>query len=259
MLAASNIHFGYRGSQILTGAELSLAAGELVCLLGGNGAGKSTLLKIMLGLLTPAKGKVTVDGKLLGDFSRRELARQIAYVPQVHVAPFPYSVRQVVTMGRMPASGMFRAPSTADLARVEEVLRYMEISHLADRPYTQISGGERQLTLIARALAQDAPLLVMDEPLTGLDYGHQVRLLKHLKRLIAEGYGVLMTTHDPDQPLSGCQRVALLQEGRIISVGQPGDVLTPEAILSLYGVSVDLLRDTDGKAIAFRAHEELTT
>ncbi len=255
MLAAHDIHFSYRNQQVLTGATLRMVPGELVCLLGGNGAGKSTLLKIMLGLLEPKQGQVTIAGKPLEHFSRRELAQQVAYVPQIHVAPFPYSVRQVVTMGRLPARGMFRAPSAADHAKVKEVLKYMDILHLASRPYTQISGGERQLTLIARALAQEAPLLVMDEPLTGLDYGHQVRLLQRLERLVAEGYGVLMTTHDPDQPLSGCQRVALLKEGRMIGDGLPGEVLTPDAILSLYGVSVALLRDTQGRALAFRANE----
>ncbi len=255
MLAARGIHFGYRGRPVLAGAELALASGELVCLLGGNGAGKSTLLKIMLGLLHPHDGQVMVAGRPLTWFGRREVARRVAYVPQVHAAPFPYTVREVVTMGRLPARGLFRAPGNADCAVVERVLEHMGIAHLAYRAYTEVSGGERQLTLIARALAQEAPLLVMDEPLAGLDYGHQVRLLARLESLAAEGYGVLMTTHDPDQPLSGCHRVALLKDGRIAVDGPPGEVLTPDAILMLYGVSVDLLCDAGGRAIAFRPAE----
>lgn len=256
MLIAHNIHFSYRGRQVLAGAELALSSGELVCLLGGNGAGKSTLLKIMLGLLKPEQGEVTADKYPLGSFARRELAQRVAYVPQMHVAPFPYSIRQVVTMGRLPARGMFRTPSSSDLETVENALKYMEILHLAERPYTQVSGGERQLTLIARALAQEASLLVMDEPMTGLDYGHQVRLLARLEQLVAEGYGVLMTTHDPDQPLAGCQRVALLKDGRIVGDGPPSEILTPEAILLLYGVSVTLQRDIQGRAIAFRTQAD---
>lgn len=256
MLAARNIHFAYRGRQVLAGAELALSPGELVCLLGGNGAGKSTLLRIMLGLLDPQAGEVSAGGRPLRAFARRELARHAAYVPQVHAAPFPYTVRQVVTMGRLPASGLFRAPGDRDRAVVERVLDHMGIAHLAERPYTQVSGGERQLTLIARALAQEARLLVMDEPLTGLDYGHQVRLLARLESLAAEGYGVLMTTHDPDQPLSGCERVALLIDGRIAVDGAPGEVLTPAAIHRLYRVHVDLLRDAEGRGVAFRPAPE---
>lgn len=256
MLSARNIHFAYRGRPVLAGADLALVSGELVCLLGGNGAGKSTLLKIMLGLLEPQTGAVSVGGRPLSTLARRELARHAAYVPQVHAAPFPYTVRQVVTMGRLPASGLFRAPGDGDRAVVERVLDHMGVSHLAERPYTQVSGGERQLALIARALAQEARLLVMDEPLTGLDYGHQVRLLARLEGLAAEGYGVLMTTHDPDQPLSGCHRVALLKDGRVAGDGPPDAVLTPDAIGMLYGVPVTLMRDARGRAIAFRPTED---
>lgn len=258
MLAARGIHFAYRGRTVLAGADLGLAPGELVCLLGGNGAGKSTLLRIMLGLLHPRAGEVRVDGQPLSLLARRALACRTAYVPQVHAAPFPYTVREVVTMGRLPARGLFRAPGGRDREVVERVLEHLDIGHLAARPYTEVSGGERQLALIARALAQEASLLIMDEPLAGLDYGHQVRLLARLEGLAAEGYGVLMTTHDPDQPLSGCDRVALLKDGRIAGDGPPGEVLTPDAIRMLYGVPVALVRDAEGRSIAFRPLEHGT-
>lgn len=255
MLEARDIHFAYRGRMVLAGASLALHTGELVCLLGANGAGKSTLLKVLLGLLPPQRGSVGIDGRRLAGLARRELAQRVAYVPQVHAAPFPYTVREVVTMGRLPANGLFRAPGAEDKAAVARVLERLGIAHLADRSYTEVSGGERQLALIARALAQEARLLVMDEPLTGLDYGHQVRLLERLERLAGEGYGVLMTTHDPDQPLSGCHRVAMLMDGTIACDGPPAETLTPEAILRLYGVRVDLLRAADGRGIAFRPTE----
>jgi iron complex transport system ATP-binding protein len=253
MIEARDIDFAYRGRPVLSGATLALGPGELVCLLGANGAGKSTLLKVMLGLLKPQHGGVTLDGRPLAEVGRRPLARRVAYVPQVHTAPFPYSVREVVLMGRLPAAGLFRAPGAADHAAAAAALEHLAIAHLAERPYTEVSGGERQLALIARALAQEARFLVMDEPLAGLDYGHQVHLLARLESLAAEGYGVLMTTHDPDQPLAGCQRVALLIDGRIATAGRPDEVLTPEAIQRLYGVRVDLLRAPDGRAIAFRS------
>jgi len=252
ILAAHDIRFGYQRRPVLTGASLELDAGELVCLLGINGAGKSTLLRIMLGLQRPEHGLVTLDGAPLTNWSRRQLAQLVAYVPQVHIAPFPYTVAQVALLGRLPANGLFRAPGSADLDCVHGVLAQLGIAHLAKRVYTEVSGGERQLTLIARALAQEAQLLVMDEPLAGLDYGNQIRLLDRLERLAADGYGVLMTTHDPNQPLSGCQRVALLIDGSVAAQGAPAEVLTPAAIYRLYGVSVDLLRTADGREIAFR-------
>ncbi|MGY6271543.1 ABC transporter ATP-binding protein [Achromobacter denitrificans] len=251
-LAAEDLCFGYRRRPVISGASLALEAGELVCLLGVNGAGKSTLLKILLGLQRPDHGSVTLDGKPLAALNRRHLARLIAYVPQLHVAPFPYTVRQVALLGRLPATGLFTAPGAADLDRVHTALEQLGILHLADRVYTQVSGGERQLTLIARALAQEARLLIMDEPLAGLDYGNQARLLGRLERLAADGYGVLMTTHDPNQPLSGCQRVALLVDGRIAADGAPGKVLTPAAMYRLYGVRVELLRAENGRGIVFR-------
>lgn len=255
MIEARDIHFSYRGRAVLKGASLALGMGELVCLLGANGAGKSTLLKIMLGLLHPAAGKVSLGDTPLCDIGRRPLARQVAYVPQVHTAPFPYTVRQVVLMGRLPATGLFKAAGVADHLAAKQAIDHLGIGHLAERAYTEVSGGERQLALIARALAQEARLLIMDEPLAGLDYGHQVRLLGRLESLAEEGYGVLMTTHDPDQPLSGCDRVALLIDGRIAADGVPSDVLTPEAIHRLYGVQVELLHTAGGRGFAFRPNE----
>lgn len=258
MLAAENLSFRYRRRAVLTGASLSLTCGEFVCLLGVNGAGKSTLLKMLLGLQRPHQGTVRLDNTLLTNWNRRRLAQRIAYVPQLHVAPFPYTVRQVALLGRMPATGMFRNPSAEDQRHVQDALEQLGIAHLADQPYTQVSGGERQLTLIARALAQQARLLIMDEPLAGLDYGNQIRLLCQLEQLVADGYGVLMTTHDPNQPLSGCQRVALLMDGRIAADGKPDQILTPSMIQQLYGVQVSLLRAADGTGAAFQPVKPLT-
>lgn len=255
MIEARKLHFAYRGRSALRGATLALGEGELVCLLGGNGAGKSTLLKLMLGLLKPLAGTVSLDGAALSEIGRRTLARRVAYVPQVHTAPFPYTVRQVVLMGRLPATGLFAGIGAADRLAADRAIDHLGIGHLAGRAYTEVSGGERQLALIARALAQEARLLIMDEPLAGLDYGHQVRLLDRLARLVAEGYGILMTTHDPDQPLSGCDRVALLIDGRIDADGAPAEILTAAAIHRLYGVEVELLRTAEGHGFAFRPGE----
>jgi len=251
-LIADKLEYSWRHRQVLSGVSLSLAPGEVIALLGANGAGKSTLLRLLLGLLKPAKGEVLLGDRPIASWQSREIARQMAYVPQMHVTPFPYTVREVVMLGRLPAGSLFRAPSRQDRDVVETVLDRMGIRHLAERAYSEISGGERQLSIIARALAQGARLLVMDEPATGLDYGHQLRLLERLASLAAEGYGVLMTTHHPDQALIASTRVLLMRDGRIEEDGPPHQVVTAENIHRLYGVRVHVLQTADGQGVAFR-------
>lgn len=251
-LRARDVHFAFRQRLVLTGANLDLHTGEVVALLGANGAGKSTLLRLLLGLLRPTSGEVRLEERALGRWNRREIARRLAYVPQVHATPFPYTVHEVVLLGRLPAGSLFRAPGREDREMADSVLERLGIAHLATRPYTEISGGERQLTLIARALAQGARLLILDEPATGLDYGHQLRLLERLGRLAGEGYGVLMTTHHPEHALIASTRVLLMRSGRIEADGTPADVVTAATIQQLYGVRVDALHAADGRCVTFR-------
>ncbi|PMR78809.1 ABC transporter ATP-binding protein [Billgrantia endophytica] len=246
-LRASRLLFRRAQRKVLDGVDLTLAPGDILALLGANGAGKTTLLRCLLGLLRPHAGGISLDDVPLATLSRRALARRIAYVPQVHAAPFPYSVREVVGLGRLPHHGPFAAPSEADRAAVEAAIDQLGIGALAKRPYTELSGGERQLTLIARALAQGARLLIMDEPVSGLDFGHQMRLLERLERLAADGYGILKTTHHPDHALACASRVALLHEGRIEADGPPAEVLSPQAIRRLYRVDVEILRSPAGR------------
>ena len=234
---------------VLDGASLSVARGEIVALLGANGSGKTTLLRLLLGFLTPQRGRVFLDGADLSALGRRTIAQKLAYVAQVHAAPFPYLVRDVVELGLMARGGWFGAVKPADRARVEGVLRRLNIAHLAERPYTEISGGERQLALLGRALAQGAELLVLDEPMTGLDYGAQMRLIALLRQFAAEGQGVVLSTHHPEHAHWACDRVALLQRGRIEAEGEgrPEDVLTATAIERLYGVKVETLVSATGR------------
>ncbi len=246
-LQAKGLHFAYRGRAVLQGVDLTVGEGEVVSLLGANGAGKSTLLRLMLGLLAPERGEVLWQGQSLRSWPRRMVAQALAYVPQVHVMPFPYAVREVVMLGRLPQTGLMRAPLAADHVAVEAALSRLGILHLAERPYTEISGGERQLTLIARALAQGARLLLMDEPVTGLDYGHQVRLLMLLKSLANEGYGVLKSSHHPEHVAMASSRVVLLQQGHIMADGPPEQVLTASAMRALYGIDVEAYRRPDGR------------
>lgn len=245
-LKAAQLEFRYGARQVIDGASLSLSAGEVVALLGRNGAGKSTLLRLLLGLLAPLKGQITLGDRPLASYARRELATRVAYVPQVHAAPFPYAVRDIVLMGRLPANGWLRAPLRSDLVAAQAMLDRFGIGHLSDRPYTEVSGGERQLALLARALVQGARTLILDEPMGGLDYGRQLQLLQHLRALAHEGYAVLMTTHHPEQALLAATRVAVLMQGRVEADGPPADVVTPLLIRELYGVEVLSFRSEDG-------------
>ncbi len=250
-LRAEGLHFAYNGRAVLRGASLAIRPGEIVSLLGANGAGKTTLLRLLLGLMRPTVGSVSLNGQPLARYRRRELAHLLAYVPQTHVTPFPYSVAEVALLGRLPHSGLARSPGRRDREVVREMLGRLGIAHLAERPYTEISGGERQLTLIARALAQGARLLIMDEPVSGLDYGNQLRFLAHLRTLAAEGYSVVKATHHPEHALLAATRVALLCDGAVVRDGPPAEVVNPATIRQLYGVEVTAFHAPDGQATAF--------
>lgn len=245
-LEGLDLHFSRGKRSVLEGVTLGFGAGRFLALLGANGAGKSTLFRLLLGFLSAKRGEVRLDGAPLSSFSRREIARRVAYVPQGHVTPFPYTVREVVMLGRLPETGFLRAPRAQDREIVEGIIARLGIERLIDRPYTEISGGERQLTLIARALAQGARLLVMDEPATGLDYGYQLRLMRHLSDLCAEGHGVLVSTHHPEHAMQIATRIAILHEGRIEADGPPQAVVTAERMRRLYGVAVEVFDDPFG-------------
>lgn len=242
-LEGLDLHFSRGKRSVLDGVTFGFGAGEIVALLGANGAGKSTLFRLLLGFLPPKSGEARLDGRPLSSYSRREIARRVAYVPQGHVTPFPYTVREIVTLGRLPETGLLRAPRAEDRELVENVIARLGIERLIDRPYTEISGGERQLALIARALAQGAQLIVMDEPATGLDYGYQLRLMRHLVDLSADGHGVLVSTHHPEHAMQMATRLAILHDGRIEADGAPQEVVTAERMRRIYGVEVEVFDD----------------
>jgi len=239
LLAADQLHFAYgAGRPVLSGASLAVRAGEVVALLGANGSGKSTLLKLLLGLIKPLMGGVILAGQPLASWSRREVARRIAYVPQNQAMPFPYRVRDLVALGRISQRGLFDNLIRRDRKAVDAAMTRLGIADLADRPYTELSGGQRQLCLIARALAQESSVIVMDEPATGLDYGNQWRLLALIKDLAAEGRAFIQSTHHPDHVLGGASRAVLLHDGTVVADGIPSAVITPEFIQRLYGLRV---------------------
>ena len=249
VLCARRLGFGYGAKPVGRDVDLDVHRGEVVCLLGPNGSGKTTLFKTMLGLLPAQAGDVLVDGLEMGKLTRAEVARRVAYVPQAHAAHFPFRVIDMVVMGRTAHLGLFAAPSHADRRRALEALARLGIGELAETEYTRISGGQRQLALIARALAQDAPGIVMDEPTASLDFGNQVIVLTEVKRLAAQGLAVLLSTHDPDHAFSIAQRVALLDAGRLLARGPPQDVLTPARLRDVYGVAVTIERLRQGQTV----------
>lgn len=233
---------GYSENRPLTEPlSFTLQGREVCCILGKNGVGKTTLFKTMLRLIPPLEGNIRLDGEDFLRFGRQKIARAIAYVPQVHVPPFPYKVEDVVLLGRVVSTGYFKQPAEMDYAIAEDAMREMDILHLRDRSYTEISGGERQLTLLARALAQEPQILMLDEPTTGLDYRNQVRVLERICRLRDQGYAVIMTTHDPDHAFR-CEGTALLlRKERQAVFGLAQDVLTERALEEAYGVDVRIV------------------
>jgi len=247
-LEARNLAFGYRGHPVGREVSLSLDAGEVLCLLGPNGSGKTTLFKTLLGLLAPQGGQVLMDGVDLRTRARDETARMVSYVPQAHAAFFPFTVNEVVLMGRTAHLGVFSLPSRHDRDVAMAAIERMGLGLLADSIYTRISGGERQLTLVARALAQEARVVVMDEPTANLDFGNQVRVLERVLALAREGMSVLLSTHDPDHAFLCADRVALLRGGTLLGMGTPDIVLTEEALRELYGVTVRITMVDGGPA-----------
>ncbi|MBE1237372.1 ABC transporter ATP-binding protein [Phaeovibrio sulfidiphilus] len=234
---------GYGKREIGRDITLSIGAGEIVCLLGPNGCGKTTLLKTILGLLPPLEGTLHVNGAPLAAWTRRELARFTGYVPQAHAAVFPFRVEDVVLMGRTAHVGLFGAPGPADRAVARDCLARLGILPLAGRNYMHLSGGERQLVIIARALAQEPAVLVMDEPTASLDFANQIRVLEHMRGLRNRGLSILFTTHQPEHAARTADRVVLMRDGRILGLGAPRDIMTPESLGRLYGLSQETVAE----------------
>ena len=240
MLEARQLAFGFPGRRVGRDVSFALADGEVMCVLGPNGGGKTTLFRTLLGLIPAQGGEVLLDGRPLAALSRADVARLVGYVPQGHAGAFAYTVREMVLMGRSSHLGAFSAPGKRDREVAERVLGLLRIGHLAERPVTQVSGGERQLAFVARALAQEPRLLVMDEPTASLDFGNQVRVLETVASLAAAGISILFSSHDPDQALLVAHRALLLGEGSMLELGPPRAVVRPETLKRLYNVDVDV-------------------
>lgn len=221
---------------VLRDVTADLGAGALIGIIGPNGAGKSTLARAITGLLAPRTGRVMIDGRDVRALPRAELARRIAYLPQGQTIHWPVSVERLVALGRLPHLGPFSALADADRAAIDRAMARADITGLRDRVVTELSGGERARALIARALAVEAPALIVDEPLAALDPGHQLQLMELLRTEAAEGSIVIAVLHDLAMAARFCDRLILIHQGRLIADGAPPAVLTPEHLDQCYNI-----------------------
>ena len=234
-LSVENLSFAYGAVPVLRDVSFTAEGGELVSVLGPNGVGKTTLFRCILGTLTPQMGHIKMDGQDLATLPPRERARRIAYIPQIHPPTFGYTVLDTVLMGAARQLNAFQQPGAAQI-------RQGNFAHL--------SGGEQQLVLIARALAQKAEVLMMDEPTSALDYGNQLRILQMVRRLAAQGYTVILSTHNPQHALTFATTLLALHGGTAAAWGRPAQVLTPELMETLYGVRAEFLQTASGPVLA---------
>lgn len=243
-VAVQHLSFAYGARAVLTDVSLTAEDGRLVAVLGPNGVGKTTLFRCVLGLLKGYAGEILIDGGDAKRLSARELARRVAYIPQIHARAFGYTALETVLMGAAHAVPSFSLPGKRETEAAMTALDRLGVAHLAARNVARLSGGEQQLVLIARALAQNARTLLMDEPTASLDYGHQARVLSAVRGLADEGYAVLLSTHDPQHALRVADDALALSEGRVAAFGPPKDVLDAALIRRLYHIEASLV-DTD--------------
>jgi len=250
LLRVEDLRFAYDRAQklVVDGVSLRLGRGEALAVLGPNGAGKTTLLRILLGILKPKSGQIWLEGRELSTCTRNEISRVVGLVPQFEHVAFEYSVEEYVLMGRAPHLGMLELPTQDDKSLAAESLDQLGLLALRDRSMLELSGGERQMVVLARALTQQACLLLMDEPLAHLDLSNKGLILAVIRRLSEAGVAVVFTTHEPDMVQGVAHRVLLMREGRVVDSGRTETVLTSETLSQTYGVAIRVL-NVDGVSL----------
>ncbi len=245
-LCLSQVSFGYGHGMVLRGVDLTIEAGERVALLGPNGSGKTTLLKLAAGVLRPTAGQVLLDGQSLSGMARRAVARQVAVAPQHFEMPFAFTVGEVVSLGRTPYAGFLTSERAADAAAVAQAMAQAGVTALAQRPFSELSGGERQKVVLALALAQKPELLLLDEPTQHLDLHHQMEMLTLVRQLNqSQGVTVLSALHDLNVAALYFDRLVLLHNGEVVADGPPAAVLTEAVVRRVYGAMVRVMVHPD--------------
>jgi iron complex transport system ATP-binding protein len=233
-LEAKSVTVRLAARTILEAVSCQADRGRITAIIGPNGAGKSTLLRCMAGLLPLEGGAVEIEGRAISSFDRRELARQVAYLPQDRTVHWPLAARAIVALGRLP----YRGQLLNDAEAIESAMQAMDVKEFADRPIAQLSGGEQARVLVARALAQESGILIADEPTAGLDPAHSLELFATFQRLAAEGRAVAIALHDLTLAARFCHHVVLLVAGRVAAAGPAAEILTPGPLSAAFGVSI---------------------
>lgn len=244
ILEVKDLAFSYHNGHdrmLFQNVNFTLQKGEIFSILGANGAGKSTLLNCLANLLHPAKGQILLQGQNMKQSSLKNIARTIGYVPQSHTPAYAYSVEEFIVMGRAPYLGLCAQPQEKDYKLVREAMEELGITHLSNRPYTELSGGERQQVIIARAIVQQPDIIMLDEPTNHLDYGNQLRMIQLINRLAEKGYGVIITSHMPDHVLLLGGTVGMLGTDGRLQVGSTEEIMTEENLKRLYDIDVHMV------------------
>lgn len=248
-IQAREVGFAIGKQHILQQVGFEAYEGEILAVLGQNGAGKSTLFRCILGLEKGYTGQILAENQDLRKLSPGKRAQLMAYIPQKHGDPFSYTVEEIVLMGTALGKPVTAVPGRKERERCEQILKHLELDGLRDRIFNTLSGGEQQMVLIARALVQQARILVMDEPTSNLDYGNQTRVFEILRKLAGEGYLIILSTHNPQQVLFYADRVLALQEGKVLAAGKTEEVMTSELIKELYHMEAELIRTESGMVL----------
>ena len=255
VIEISSLYFSYGNKQVLNNLSLSIPRGKVVCLMGQNGSGKTTLIDIIMGLNKFIEGNIHINDKDIKGLKTIDIAKQIAYVPQIHKITFPYTVKEVVMMGRTAYMGLFGGPKKKDDEIVMNALKMVGIEDYEDRPYSQLSGGEIKLVLLARALGQGTDIIVMDEPTAHLDLKNELLFLETVSKIVSEdNKTVLIATHSPEhafyfERLKTDVEAALMKDGQIYKIGVPSDIITKESIKDVFNVDADIITTTNDDGI----------
>jgi ABC-type cobalamin/Fe3+-siderophores transport system ATPase subunit len=242
MIILKNVACGYGHKDVLKNISFTIKEAKFTCLLGKNGVGKTTLFKTILGLLPSQEGEILYDGMNSTSFSAKEFAQFISYVPQAHGTPFPFTVLDVVLMGQFAHSkSLFEKPKNKNIEIAMQCIQTLGIEKLTHKNFSKISGGEKQMVLIARAMAQQPKFIAMDEPTSNLDMGNQARVMQLTKLLTQNGYGVIMNTHSPQQAMQYADKVVLLNNGSLSHKGKPEEVLHSHTVSNLYNTPMEFI------------------